>query len=168
MLRKWYVASFDCLGSQLIYTTERNASHKRADFDCNGCYLLCCGWILLSLSSLPHHVCIYLYCVPLSSCGSSTNQTTLEHISPFLLLRELPPIPPPASGRRLSSPPEEDELNWAQRSLVKSAHGYLRLYDVGWKRNWAAVYGWDSESRPWGWVWRLLIGGGWWVHTFLE
>ncbi|KDQ62679.1 hypothetical protein JAAARDRAFT_30583 [Jaapia argillacea MUCL 33604] len=38
----------------------------------------------------------------------STNQTTLEHLSPYLLLRSLPPLPPTAQGYRghkLSEPP---------------------------------------------------------------
>jgi hypothetical protein len=70
-------------------------------------------------------------------------------------------MPPPASGQKLSSPPDEDELSYAQRSIVRDAHGQIRLYDLGWRRNWAAVYGWDSETRPWAWAYRLLCGGGW-------
>ena len=88
----------------------------------------------------------------------STNQTTLEHLSPFLLLRELPPLPRHASDRfRLSDPPLEHELSFAQRRLIRDAHGHIRLYDVGWKKNWAQILGWD---RPWGWLYRLAIGGG--------
>jgi hypothetical protein len=99
----------------------------------------------------------------------STNQTTLEHISPFLLLRHLPPLPPSASGRRLSQPPDEDELSYPQRSLVRDAHGYIRLYNLGWRRNWASVFGWDAEKHPWGWVWRLVCGGGGLVsHIFVS
>ena len=87
-----------------------------------------------------------------------TNQTTLEHLSPFILLRELPPLPQHASDRcRLSDPPLEHELSFNQRRLVRDAHGYIRLYDVGWKRNWAQVLGWN---RPWGWLYRIAIGGG--------
>lgn len=88
-----------------------------------------------------------------------TNQTTLEHLSPFLLLRQLPPLPPQhASDRiRLSDPPLEHELSFNQRRLVRDAHGYIRMYDVGWRKNLAQVFGW---SKPFGWVSRILYGGG--------
>lgn len=92
-----------------------------------------------------------------------TNQTTLEHLSPFLLLRQMPPLPQHASDRfRLSDPPLEHELSFSQRRLVRDAHGYIRLYDVGWRKNWAQVLGWD---RPWGWVYRIAIGGGGYVRS---
>lgn len=90
-----------------------------------------------------------------------TNQTTLENVSPFLLLRHLPPLPrpPPGPGAQpLSDPPLAHQLSHAQRRLVHDAHFNVRFYDVGWRRNWAQVMGWD---RPWGWVYRLLVGGGW-------
>lgn len=87
-----------------------------------------------------------------------TNQTTLEHLSPFLLLRQLPPLPPQSSsGRKLSDPPLEHELSYPQRRLVRDAHSHIRIYDVGWRRNWGQVMGWD---RPWGWVYRIAVGGG--------
>ncbi|KZT11761.1 zf-DHHC-domain-containing protein [Laetiporus sulphureus 93-53] len=89
---------------------------------------------------------------------TTTNQTTLEHLSPFLLLRHLPPLPPPISGvKGLSNPPQEFELSYPQRRLVRDAHHHVRLYDVGWRKNWGQVMGWD---RPWGWMYRLLVGGG--------
>ncbi|KAF9262876.1 zf-DHHC-domain-containing protein [Marasmius fiardii PR-910] len=84
----------------------------------------------------------------------TTNQTTVEHISPFLLLRYLPPLP--RTGHKLSDPPQEHELSSSQRRLVKDAHGTIRLYDVGWKKNWAQVFGWKSR---YGWLRRLLNGG---------
>ncbi|KAI0789801.1 zf-DHHC-domain-containing protein [Abortiporus biennis] len=87
-----------------------------------------------------------------------TNQTTLEHLSPFLLLRQLPELPePPADGRKLSDPPLEHELSYRQRMLVREAHGYIRQYDMGWRKNFEQVFGWD---RPFGWIWRILLGGG--------
>ncbi|TFY58346.1 hypothetical protein EVJ58_g6474 [Rhodofomes roseus] len=87
-----------------------------------------------------------------------TNQTTLENVSPFLLLRHLPPLPrPPPDAQILSDPPLEHQLSHAQRRLVRDAHFHIRAYDVGWRKNWAQVMGWD---RPWGWVPRLLVGGG--------
>ncbi|KAI0087772.1 DHHC palmitoyltransferase-domain-containing protein [Irpex rosettiformis] len=89
----------------------------------------------------------------------TTNQTTLEHISPFLLLRELPPLPPQHSSDRyrLSEPPLEHELSFSQRRLVRDAHGYIKLYDMGWRGNWAQVVGWE---KPFGWVNRIVVGGG--------
>ncbi|KAK0207901.1 DHHC palmitoyltransferase-domain-containing protein [Desarmillaria ectypa] len=84
----------------------------------------------------------------------TTNQTTLENLSPFLLLRHLPPLP--RTGHSLSDPPLEPELSYPQRRLVKDAHGYIRLYDVGWKQNWIQVIGWN---HTYGWVARILSGG---------
>ena len=89
-----------------------------------------------------------------------TNQTTLESLSPFLLLRHIPPLPDNADSRKLSNPPLEHELSFEQRVLVREAHRHIRLYDVGFRKNWAQVFGW---SRPWGWVYRLLLGGSWCV-----
>ncbi|KAJ3511102.1 hypothetical protein NMY22_g15759 [Coprinellus aureogranulatus] len=85
---------------------------------------------------------------------SRTNQTTVEQISPFMLLRHLPPLP--RGGHSLSDPPLEPELNYTQRRLVREAHSKLSLYDIGWRRNWAQVFGWETR---WGWVVRLLCGG---------
>ncbi|KAF7314703.1 Palmitoyltransferase [Mycena kentingensis (nom. inval.)] len=76
--------------------------------------------------------CYHLYLVFI-------NETTIENVSPFLLLRHLPPLP--RTGHDLSDPPLEPELSRAQRSLVKDAHGHIRLYDVGWRRNFAQVFG---------------------------
>lgn len=94
-----------------------------------------------------------------------TNQTTLEHISPFHLLRHLPPLPP----CRLSSPPQEHQLVFSQRRAVRKAHARLRLYDVGWRRNTAQVFGTlttgpssSSTKRRWfaaAWAARLVWGG---------
>ncbi|KII86681.1 hypothetical protein PLICRDRAFT_113729 [Plicaturopsis crispa FD-325 SS-3] len=86
----------------------------------------------------------------------TTNQTTLESLSPFILLRYLPPLPPSDNARVLSDPPLEHELSYNQRRLVKDAHRHVLLYDVGWRQNWAQVCGW---KRRWGWVYRLLYGG---------
>lgn len=88
-----------------------------------------------------------------------TNQTTLEHLSPFLLLRELPPLPPQhvSDRHRLSDPPLEHELSFSQRRLVRDAQGYIKMYDMGWRRNWAQVIGWE---QPFGWVNRIVLGGG--------
>ncbi|EMD39758.1 hypothetical protein CERSUDRAFT_112041 [Gelatoporia subvermispora B] len=88
-----------------------------------------------------------------------TNQTTFEHLSPFLLLRYLPPQPAP-DGNPLNARPHTlsyEFLSHPQRRLLKDAHGQIRLYDVGWRRNVAQVFGWD---RPRGWLVRLICGGG--------
>jgi len=88
-----------------------------------------------------------------------TNQTTFEHLSPFLLLRYLPPLPGTDGD---SSRPRPHTLSYEflshpQRRLLRDAHGEIRLYDVGWRRNVAQVFGWD---RPRGWLARILYGGG--------
>ncbi|KAF9483485.1 zf-DHHC-domain-containing protein [Pholiota conissans] len=84
----------------------------------------------------------------------STNQTTLEHIAPFMLLRHLPPLP--RDGHSLSDPPLEPELSYVQRRIVRDAHGQILIYDVGLKKNWAQVYGWNTK---YGWAFRLWCGG---------
>lgn len=91
-----------------------------------------------------------------------TNQTTIESLSPFLLLRHLPPLP--TDGHSLSDPPLEPELSYSQRRLVKDAHSSIRLYDVGWKKNIAQIWGWD---RPCGWVYRMFGIGAWLVFRLL-
>lgn len=71
-----------------------------------------------------------------------------------MLLRYLPPLP--RSGHSLSDPPLEPELSYSQRRLVKDAHNYIRIYDIGWRKNVAQTLGW---KRPYGWMYRLLYGG---------
>jgi palmitoyltransferase len=83
----------------------------------------------------------------------TTNQTTVEALSPFLLLRYIPALP---ASMKMSDPPMEEELSYNQRRAVRNAHRYVRMYDVGWRRNWAQVFGW---SKPRGWIYLLLIGG---------
>jgi palmitoyltransferase len=108
-----------------------------------------CAFTLVMGSFLGYHVYLVL-----------TNQTTLEHISPFYLLNHLPPLPP----SRLSSPPQERQLAYPQRRAVRAAHSRLRLYDVGWRRNTAQVFGSGTGLGPkrcWfaAWAARLLWGG---------
>jgi len=104
-----------------------------------------CVFTLVMGSFLGYHIYLVL-----------TNQTTLEHISPFHLLRHLPPLPPCL----LSSPPQEHQLATAQRHAVREAHTRLRLYDVGWRRNAAQVFGAVGPRRRWrAWTARLLWGG---------
>ena len=77
----------------------------------------------------------------------------MESLTPFLLLRYIPPLP---VSLQLSDPPLEHELSAKQRSLVHDAHRSVKLYDLGWRRNWAQVFGW---RRPRGWMHRVLYGG---------
>jgi hypothetical protein len=86
----------------------------------------------------------------------STNQTTLENITHFLLLRYLPTLPPSPTGQKLSNPPLEHELTFSQRLLVRDAHDLIRPYDVGWRENWRQVFGWEGKPD---WVARLWWGG---------
>lgn len=71
-----------------------------------------------------------------------------------MILRHLPPLP--RTGHSLSDPPLEPELSYAQRFLVRGAHNYIRVYDVGWRKNWAQVFGW---THRFGWVYRIWYGG---------
>ncbi|KAJ6504669.1 DHHC palmitoyltransferase-domain-containing protein [Mycena vitilis] len=92
--------------------------------------------------------CYHLYLVFI-------NQTTIENLSPFLILRHLPPLP--RTGHDLSDPPLEPELSRDQRYLVRDAHGYIRLYDVGWRGNFRQVFGWNRPGL-YGWLARLWCG----------
>ncbi|EIW74659.1 zf-DHHC-domain-containing protein [Coniophora puteana RWD-64-598 SS2] len=83
----------------------------------------------------------------------TTNQTTLENLAPYVLLRHLPPLP---ASLRLSDPPQEHELSYNQRRAVQNAYKSVKMYDVGWKQNWAQVFGW-SDAR--GCVMRICCGG---------
>ncbi|KZV67200.1 zf-DHHC-domain-containing protein [Peniophora sp. CONT] len=84
-----------------------------------------------------------------------TNQTTLENITAFALLRHLPPLP---GGIKLSSPPFEHELSHAQRRAVRAAHRSIRLYDLGTRENVRQVFGgWPKSARGWT---RLVMSGG--------
>ncbi|ETW81424.1 hypothetical protein HETIRDRAFT_318448 [Heterobasidion irregulare TC 32-1] len=88
-----------------------------------------------------------------------TNQTTIENISPFILLRHLPPLPPSDdTNRKLSNPPIEHELSYAQRRLVKDTRGVIRLYDLGWRNNLEQTFG--PARASWRcWAARMLWGG---------
>ncbi|KAF8527602.1 DHHC palmitoyltransferase-domain-containing protein [Hysterangium stoloniferum] len=87
----------------------------------------------------------------------SSNQTTHEHLSNYFLLRFLPPLSMSSRARPLPyHPPQEHELSHAQRWLVRREHGKLRLYDLGWRRNWGEVFG----GGKWYWWSRLVLYGG--------
>ncbi|KAI0301090.1 DHHC palmitoyltransferase-domain-containing protein [Multifurca ochricompacta] len=101
-----------------------------------------CAFAIIIGSFLGYHV--YLH---------KSNDT--EHISPFVLLRHLPPLPP----CRLSSPPLEYQLTFAQRRAVRAAHARMSLYDVGWRRNAGQVLGIGTKHRWQAWAARLLWGG---------
>jgi palmitoyltransferase len=58
----------------------------------------------------------------------------------------------------------EHELSYTQRNLVRDAHGSIHLYDTGLRNNFSQVFGWN---RRWGWVHRLLCGGGGYVFHAL-
>ncbi|KIM50796.1 hypothetical protein SCLCIDRAFT_18504 [Scleroderma citrinum Foug A] len=67
-----------------------------------------------------------------------TNQTTVESLSPFLLLRYLLPLPltPPL----LVYPLLEHELSYNQQRLVRKAHSTVKLYDLGCKKTGAGMH----------------------------
>lgn len=113
-----------------------------------------------------------------------TNQTTIEQLSPFLLLRHMPgPSPPVSRGPnshldvgspyyfpspdepRVNAPwvPQEHELNYRQRRMVQRAAEKIRMYDIGWRRNWSAIYGVEAHRTQARWkliLRRVLWGGG--------
>lgn len=121
-------------------------------------HILPCNGILPHIPCLPGTVRAPPNDTQLLNSCSSTNQTTLENISPFLILRHLPPLPLQGNEHSmLSDPPKDHELSYKQRRLVKDAHGMLRMYDVGWRRNVGQVFGWGGV--PYGWLWRVWYGG---------
>ncbi|KIY43777.1 zf-DHHC-domain-containing protein [Fistulina hepatica ATCC 64428] len=110
-------------------------------------FLMFAGMVIMI--TIGSFLCYHIYLV-------STNQTTLENISPFLLLRHLPPLPETTPPHSLSNPPIEPELSYSQRMLVKDAHAKIRVYDIGWRNNWGQVFG---VTRRAGWLKRLADGG---------
>ncbi|KAH9969828.1 DHHC palmitoyltransferase-domain-containing protein [Russula dissimulans] len=96
-----------------------------------------CAFTLVLGSFLGYHIYLVL-----------TNQTTFEHITPFHLLRYLPPLPPAASP-----------LVFAQRHAVRVVHARMRPYDVGWRRNAVQVFGLGPKRRWRAWAAMLLWGG---------
>ncbi|KAF9645795.1 zf-DHHC-domain-containing protein [Thelephora ganbajun] len=82
----------------------------------------------------------------------SINRTTLEDLSPFLLLRLIPNLMNPHDP----FPTSEHRLSFNQRRVVKRTHRQIQLYNVGWRKNWGQVFGWERRR---GWVYRLLLGG---------
>ena len=128
--------------------------------------------------------------IPTLNLPSRTNQTTLEHLAPFLLLRHLPPPSAPISSPPSSSgystpdhnrpsddrdspyffppptPPQEQlkehQLNFQQRRRVRYAHGKIGMYDLGFRRSLKEVFagGRDRGRRSMWWLRLLLIGGG--------
>lgn len=147
----------------LILILERTPSYSFALFVGHGFYLYIGDGLFLSLPLLSRNVCydVSFWCGKyVESSPFRTNQTTLESLAPFLLLRHIPQLPQhdhSGSGGRLSDPPMEHELSSSQRRLIRATHSRLKLYDVGWRENWKQVIGW---KHPWGWVPRLLYGGG--------
>jgi len=122
-----------------------------------------------------------------------TNQTTIEHLTPYLLLRHLPsrpapPLPESSLNSPLAPPPysetptpasalpqaatsqslrfSEETLSSTQRRKVRYAHGSIRVYDIGWRRNWSEVIGGGANSKRrggskrWMWIVELLLVGG--------
>lgn len=87
------------------------------------------------------------------------NRTTLEDLSPFLLLRLIPNLTNPHD----SFPTPEHRLSYNQRRVVKRAHRQIQLHNVGWRRNWGQVFGWERQN---GWVHRLFLGGAGYVIDF--
>lgn len=85
-------------------------------------------------------------------------------------------IPHPSLPTPPYKPPEEHELSSAQRRFVLRTHGKIRMYDLGWKRNWQEVFSGglmgkeDGDDSPWGsrvkwrgkklWWLKLLVTGG--------
>ena len=87
------------------------------------------------------------------------NRTTLEDLSPFLLLRLIPNLTNPHDP----FPTPEHRLSFNQRRVVKRAHRQMQLYNVGWRKNWGQVFGWERRR---GWAYRLLLGGAGYVIHF--
>ncbi|KAJ3534823.1 hypothetical protein NMY22_g6758 [Coprinellus aureogranulatus] len=76
---------------------------------------------------------------------SRTNQTTVEQISPFMLLRHLPPLP--RGGHSLSDPPLEPRAQLYPNGVsLEKPTPNLSLYDIGWRRNLRARSLWLGDK----------------------
>ncbi|KAI0313596.1 DHHC palmitoyltransferase-domain-containing protein [Amylostereum chailletii] len=123
-----YVA---CICIQGLYFAFHNASPSMGEETPVHMLFLSFVGVIFSLvvgSFFSYHVYLVL-----------TNQTTIENITPFQLLRQLPPLPP-SRNNKLSNPPMEHELSFDQRRLVRTAHRHIRLYDLGWRKNISQVF----------------------------
>ncbi|CAE6512861.1 unnamed protein product [Rhizoctonia solani] len=146
----------------------------------------------------------------------TTGQTTIEQLSPYMLLRYLPPsssvdahksddsgrslesdmdlrsmlntdpedetqlrassplpsarlgalpiYPPPAHSMPIASRGNavqlaENTMTREQRRIVRSAAGNIRVYDLGWKRNWAELYAVNPDTFFLDWLVILWWGG---------
>ncbi|KAJ1310016.1 hypothetical protein OPQ81_006771 [Rhizoctonia solani] len=128
----------------------------------------------------------------------TTGQTTIEQLSPYMLLRYLPPSSNVSarksddSGRSfesdvdlqsmLNTGPEgeaqphtasfplpstrdnasqlaEHTMTREQRRIVRSAAGNIRVYDLGWRRNWAELYAARPDRYFLDWLEILWWGG---------
>lgn len=91
---------------------------------------------------------------------------SLGSLPPQLAILPLPQAPP----LRFS----EETISSAQRRRVRSAHGRIRVYDIGWRGNWIEAIGggWAKNSGRggaassggvsgrWMWVFELVVWGG--------
>lgn len=76
-----------------------------------------------------------------------------------MLLRLIPNLTDPHDP----FPTPEHRLSFNQRRVVKRAHRQIQLYDVGRRKNWGQVFGWERRR---GWIHRLLLGGAGYVIHF--
>ncbi|CAE7103105.1 unnamed protein product [Rhizoctonia solani] len=74
-----------------------------------------------------------------------TRLSTAASPLPSVRLGALPVYPPPAHSMPIASREgavqlAENTMTREQRRIMRSAAGNIRVYDLGWKRNWAELY----------------------------
>jgi hypothetical protein len=79
-------------------------------------------------------------------------------------LEALPIYPPPGHAMPIASRESafqlaEHTMSREQRRIVRSAAGKIRVYDIGWRRNWAELYAVQPERYFLDWLEIVWWGG---------
>ncbi|CAE6503654.1 unnamed protein product [Rhizoctonia solani] len=91
-------------------------------------------------------------------------QPSTESSLPSTRLGALPVYPPPGHSMPIASRESaiqlaEHTMTREQRRVVRSAAGNIRVYDLGWKRNWGELYAPRSDRYFLDWLEILWWGG---------
>lgn len=95
---------------------------------------------------------------------ADTQQDTASSPLPSARLGTLPVYPPPAHAMPVASRDNavqlaEHTMTREQRRIIRSAAGSIRVYDLGWKRNWAELYAVNQDTYLLDWLMIIWWGG---------